>query len=280
MTIFDHGSETGPYPNDHRKDDNGGVKTFTEEQLAAYRRDGYLAFPGFFSPEETAEIRAELDRLVEVGLLRNVATEGDGKTESKAKRNLQLCPASPHSPLYKALPYADKVRRAISELIGGDIAVRLDQIFLKPAGDGAGTNWHQDNAYFRVTNPDHGTAMWIAVHDAHAANGTMRVVPGHQHEKLEHGRDPDSNHHVRCWPDESKAVTCELPAGGVLFFAYGTPHATGANRTEADRAGLAYHFVRTDAEVGDGESVAGLPRFADGGASVYGEDLRDRFPTA
>ena len=38
----------------------------------------------------------------------------------------------------------------------------------------------------------------------------------------------------------------ELPAGGVVFFAYGTPHATGPNTTDQERAGVALHFLRAD----------------------------------
>ncbi len=85
--------------------------------------------------------------------------------------------------------------------------------------------------------------MWIAVHDATIANGTLNVLPGMQHHKLEHGRDPNSDHHIRCWPDEGKAVPVEVPAGGVAFFCYGTPHCTHANNTDRDRAGVAYHFM-------------------------------------
>jgi ectoine hydroxylase-related dioxygenase (phytanoyl-CoA dioxygenase family) len=72
---------------------------------------------------------------------------------------------------------------------------------------------------------------------------------------LEHTRDPDSNHHIRCYPDESKAEVIELPAGGALFFAYGTPHATGANTTDRERAGVALHFI--NAEV-NGEAQSGF----------------------
>jgi ectoine hydroxylase-related dioxygenase (phytanoyl-CoA dioxygenase family) len=69
------------------------------------------------------------------------------------------------------------------------------------------------------------------------------LFPAAFHEELEHTRDPDSNVHIRCYPDESRAVTIELPAGGALFFAYGTPHATGANTTDHERAGVALHFI-------------------------------------
>jgi hypothetical protein len=32
----------------------------------------------------------------------------------------------------------------------------------------------------------------------------------------------------------------------VIFFCYGMPHATGGNRTEHERAGVALHYLRAD----------------------------------
>ena len=43
----------------------------------------------------------------------------------------------------------------------------------------------------------------------------------------------------------------ELPAGGVLFFCYGTAHSTGDNQTEQERAGVAFHFLHADYATGD-----------------------------
>jgi phytanoyl-CoA hydroxylase len=261
---------------------------FTDEQRAFFQTEGYLAVPEFWSETEIAAIRAELDRLKDDGKLRNVATAGDGKTESTAKVNLQLCPMWPHSEFFKAMPFAPKVAAAVESLIGGPVLLHLDQVFLKPAGNGAGTNWHQDNAYFQIENPLAGTALWTAVHDATVANGTIRVLPRRFTEQIPHERDPDSNHHIRCYPtekEESEAVHVELPAGGIVFFCYGTPHATGGNTTDKERAGVALHFInasQTGKALG-GFEVEKRPYLtgpdAQGGAEVYGTDLRDTWQT-
>ncbi|MBV9848289.1 MAG: phytanoyl-CoA dioxygenase family protein [Armatimonadetes bacterium] len=219
---------------------------FTPAQIQQFRTQGYLTIADFWMKEEVAAMQAELDRLRRDGRLRNVATDGDGKTHSQTQSNLQLCPMSPHSALFRALPFAPKVIEAVRQIIGDPVVLHLDQVFLKPARHGAGTNWHQDNAYFGISDPLKGTAMWTAVHDATVANGTIRVIPGSYKEKLEHSRDPQSDHHIRCYPDESRAVPLELPAGGVAFFAYGVAHATGGNGTDKDRAGAAYHFLNGD----------------------------------
>jgi phytanoyl-CoA hydroxylase len=149
----------------------------TPDQIKVFRSRGYLAVPGFFDAKETAALQADIERLKRNSFLRNVATEGDGKTTSGTKQNLQLCPANFYSTLIRALPFAPKVIEAVTNLIGEEVTLHLDQIFLKPGKTGMGTAWHQDNAYFKVPQPLRGTAMWIAIHDATVANGTMRVVP-------------------------------------------------------------------------------------------------------
>lgn len=219
---------------------------FSAEDRQHFQTFGYVVRHSFFSAEETAAIQSEIDRLLHIGALRNVATDGDGKTPSAGMRNLQLCPMYRDSPLFRALPFDPKVVTAISELIGDPYILHLDQVFFKPGGDGMGTNWHQDNAYFKIADPMKGTAMWIAVHDATIENGTMQVIPESYRGLYEHNRDPYSDHHIRCYPPEEKAVTVELPAGGVLFFCYGTAHCTGPNRTDRGRAGVAFHFLHAD----------------------------------
>lgn len=219
---------------------------FTPTQREHFQQQGYLVVPGFFRTEETAAMRAEVERLQREGLLRNVATEGDGKTPARSLKNLQLCPMYRHSPLFRALPFEEKVVEAVRQLIGDPVMLHLDQVFLKPGRDGMGTHWHQDNAYFKVRDPMKGTAMWIAVHDATLANGTLHVIPGSFREEYAHSRDPYSDHHIRCYPPEERAVACELAAGGVVFFCYGTAHCTGENTTDQVRAGVAFHFLRAD----------------------------------
>jgi ectoine hydroxylase-related dioxygenase (phytanoyl-CoA dioxygenase family) len=121
-----------------------------------------------------------------------------------------------------------------------------------------------------------GMGMWIALHDATAANGTMHMIPGVQNEVLEHTRDPFSDHHSRCYPPEEKAVAIEIPAGGALFFSYGVPHCTKENSTDRERAGLALHFLRKDHTPENIDRVGKHPRplingpDASGGEREYG----------
>jgi ectoine hydroxylase-related dioxygenase (phytanoyl-CoA dioxygenase family) len=218
----------------------------TDEQVREFKTKGYLVLPNFYGSREVAAIQREVERFKKEGLLRNVATDGDGKTHSTKQRNLQICPMYHKSPLFKALPFDPKVVDVVNRLIGQPAILHLDQLFLKPPGDGMGTNWHQDNAYFKIKDPLKGTAFWVAVHDATIQNGTIHVIPEMFNQQLPHARDGNSDHHIRCWPDESKQVPCEVPAGSVVLFCYGTPHCTKANTSAHERAGAAFHFLHAD----------------------------------
>lgn len=222
---------------------------FTTAQLDQYRNEGYTTAPEFFDSEEIAAMRAELERFKRDGLLNNVATLGDSKTQAPTAVNLQICPIAPKSDLFRSLGFAGKVVESIHQLIGDPFLWQLDQIFLKPGRHGKGTSWHQDNAYFRLKDRRHGVGMWTAIHAANVDNGTMRIIPRGDAELLAHDRDGASAHHIKCVVDETKAIPIELPAGGALFFNYGVPHCTTGNNTDHERAGLALHFMREEAVV-------------------------------
>ena len=247
------------------------------EGITQFQREGYTSVEGFFDEREIKAMRAELDRFKREGLLRNVATDGDGETHSQSTQNLQICPIAPKSPFYRSFQFQPKVVGAISTLIGDPFVFYLDQIFLKPPRTGMGTNWHQDNAYFKVSDPTKGTAMWVALHDATVANGTIHVIPGSHSTPFEHGRDPYSDHHIRCDVPEEESVPIELKAGGVVFFNYGVAHSTKTNTTARERAGLALHFLRTDFiphEKQHGFTHVTGPD-ASGGQAEYGERVQD-----
>ena len=253
----------------------------SEKQINHFKNHGYTAVPDFFNAREVQALQEEVGRFKREGLVRNVATDGDGETHSETKANLQLIPLHDKSDLIRALPFDTKVTNATAQLIGEPFVLHLDQMFLKPAGHGIGTDWHQDNAYFKIAEPLKGTAMWVAVHDATIANGTIHVVHDSFKEEYPHERDPNSDHHIRCRVPEERSVSIELKSGGVAFFCYGTAHSTKANTTDHDRAGLAFHFLHTDC-VDRFDKKHGQPFIlgpeATGGEAEYGVRVADTWP--
>ena len=218
---------------------------FSLEQIKFFNEKGYLVIKKFFSKKEIKALQLEVKRIKDEGFFRNVATDGDGKTASKDLVNYQVIPLNDKSKLIRSLPFEKKVVDAVSSLIGNSFVLLLDQMFIKPPKIGIGTNWHQDNAYFKITNPLGGTAMWIAVDDARIDNGTIHVIPKSFKNNYSHQRDPFSDHHIICEVSDDEGVGIELDAGGVLFFCFGTAHCTKKNNSNKERAGLALHFLNS-----------------------------------
>ena len=214
--------------------------SLSQAQIDQFLTEGYTTVPHFFNEDEVAAMQNEVARWIDTGMFRDVSTN------PAVRQNYQLIPLYSKSPLFKALPFAPKVINAVGNLIGHPVIKILDQSFYKPPQSGMGTSWHTDNAYFKLQDPLRGTAMWIAIHDGDIANGTLKVVPRAFNEDFPHTRDPASDHHIHTDLDEARAVHCELEAGGVVFFCFGTPHATGNNLSNDPRVGVGIHFVNRD----------------------------------
>lgn len=242
------------------------------DQIAHYLEEGYLILPEFFAADEVRAMLTELERFKSEGLGRNVATDGDGQTHSQTKVNYQIIPLYDKSDLFRALPYAPKVKETVRQLIGDPVVRHLEQIFLKPPRMGAGTSWHQDNAYFQLDDPRNGVGMWIALHDATIANGTLHVIPRSFAMSFAYERDLGSDHHIMLKDaDEENAVPAELKAGGCVFFNYGMAHCTKENKTDKERAGLAYHFYNANHKARLTEQVVHVTGSeATGGVREYG----------
>ena len=244
----------------------------SSSQVQHFKDYGFTVVPKLFNEREVAALQSELERFKQEGLGRNVSTDPD------AKVNYQIIPVNDKSTLMRALPFAQKVITCVSTLIGDPFVRHLDQIFLKPPGLGSGTDWHQDNAYFKLEDPTKGTAMWIALHDANVANGTLHVIPNSHHNVYAHSRDPESDHHIHIEDMQDEEFACEVSAGGVVFFNYGIAHATKKNNTDRERGALAYHFFNSD--YGDSVQLAGERVLvaitgpnATGGSMEYGETI-------
>ena len=250
-----------------------------DEQIQQFHQQGYCQVPDFFSPDDIQLMRHELQALRNRGLVINKCTDEDGNTKTSKQANLQICPLSPHSDVFRSLAFHPPIGDAIAQCLHAPFALQLDQIFVKPAGHGYGTNWHQDNAYFDAAaeHPERGVGMWIAIDDTHIGNGTMRIIPNSHTTMLEHCRDLNSDHFITCADvvDESQAVAIEVKAGGVCLFNFGIVHCTKNNTSQQDRSGLALHFAELDIispKHGDNPPHIRGP-LASNGCNEFGQDL-------
>lgn len=126
----------------------------SDAEAAQFRATGVLLKPAFFTGDEAAALRRAVDELRGRGLMGNILVDG-------ATENLQMSWMSEHSRLCQVLPWEPRVLQAVSRLLApaDRLEVQYDQVFHKPAKTGAGTAFHNDNAYFKIRDPLRGVGM-------------------------------------------------------------------------------------------------------------------------
>ncbi|GIS65871.1 MAG: phytanoyl-CoA dioxygenase [Rhodospirillaceae bacterium] len=136
----------------------------------------------------------------------------------------------------------------IESLLGPDIKLLTDQLFIKPPG-GMEKTYHQDSPYFPI-RPMELVSSWTALDDVTLDNGCLWVVPGsHLGGALPHSevwmRGDREDMRV---PDQIIDREVEQPillkAGDVSFHHGLLLHRSGPNRTSTRRRGLATHYMR------------------------------------
>lgn len=225
----------------------------SEEQRTAYREEGYLVYGRLLSPAQLEFLKYRYvkvyDGLRTSGTLHNVAvqTNDASANTSRAPENLQVHYMCHHDDGILSFLYSKKLLDLVQDFIGPNIRLFFEQGFWKPPFQGAATNWHQDNGYFKLLDSSSGVGCWIALDDVTKDNGCMWVVPGSHRESYEHYCDLTTDHLLRTDVQEEHAVPIELKAGQCLFFEFGTLHQTKTNTTSSHRRALAIHFSKTDA---------------------------------
>lgn len=225
----------------------------SEQQLADFRRDGFLAVRGVFSPEEIATLREHFmtiqrEALDKTSPLRHFY---EPKSEEESGGDiLKQFPRVMHphrfDELSKKTMLDARVQSILQQLFGEDVLAAQSMFYYKPAG-AKGQALHQDNFYLNV-RPGTCMAAWTAVDAADAENGGMFVVPGsHEHGVLcptmANMNESFTTERVEI-PEGLQAVQVPLAAGDVLFFNGACIHGSTPNST-TDRFRRAFicHYV-------------------------------------
>lgn len=219
-------------------------KILSDDEIAAYRRDGYLV-PRWHLPSDGL---AKLQRLVAA-----LAEDNPGLLD-KPIIGAHL-PGSGVQGLKVEPGWIDiathpRILDMVAQLDGPDIVLWGTSVFYKRAVAGPTTAWHRDAQAWPMIKPMATTSVWIAATPSHKGNGCVRVIPGsHLARRVgKHGfADPTGSIVARSLEaeefDESAAVDVELEAGQVVIFDMFTVHGGGPNPGEAPRAGYALRFM-------------------------------------
>ncbi|MCE9616086.1 MAG: phytanoyl-CoA dioxygenase family protein [Lentisphaerae bacterium] len=212
----------------------------TRAQCEAYRRDGVLPLGRVIDETTVAVAREHLEALRQRNLM-------DNPSRDPERRSFRLLLVSSHDAWFKQIVSAPAVLDAAESVLGPNVQYFQDNVFYKPARDGAETAWHQDNLWWHA-NPPHMLTIWVALDDVDASNGGVQYIPG-SHTVLIPGtqavNDPKHGTYHMLAPEQvevRRAVSFVVPAGHAVMHHCLTIHGAPPNNADRPRRGYTIHL--------------------------------------
>jgi ectoine hydroxylase len=234
------------------------TRYLTDQQIAAYRRDGYLAVPGLIGPDRLAALRRATDEFVERSRRVNGSDEVfdlDARHRADAPVLRRIKNPADNHPLYRWAAFDSPIADVVAELIGPDVKFHHSKLNLKGSLIGAPVEWHQDAAFYPHANDDV-LAVGLLLDDATPENGCLAVLPGsHRGPVYEHYDDagrfagcmrPADVARLRA-AHEREARLLALPAGSIHVHHYRLVHWSAPNTSPAERRLLINSYSAADA---------------------------------
>jgi ectoine hydroxylase-related dioxygenase (phytanoyl-CoA dioxygenase family) len=253
------------------------TRHLTDEQVASYHRDGYIAVPGVIDAERVAALRRVTDAFVERS--RDLSRSDqvfdlDPRHTAAAPVVRRIKNPADNDPLYAWVTLESPILDVVSELIGSSIRFHHSKLNLKGGLVGAPVEVHQDAAFYPHSNDDV-LAVGLLLDDATASNGAMAVLPG-SHRGPIYTHFDARGRFVGCMRDEDiarldrrGAVLLDLPAGSIHIHHYRLIHWSAPNTSPGDRRLLINAYAAADAVNLAADST---------GSPMYGKLLRGTYP--
>ncbi len=196
----------------------------TPAQRASYASDGYIHVPGLLTAAEAARYRAELHALA--------ARQGsnDATWESVRGQGTQITHCHDvqfRSAAFTQLLVDPRFVAIAQDIIGPNVQLHHNKMFIKPPENGSPFPMHQDVHYF----PHRDHSMIAAIFhfdDAPEEKGCLRVYPG-SHRVGEIPAVGSDHHAPEAQYPLSGAKALPARAGDVIFFSYLLVHGSGIN---------------------------------------------------
>jgi ectoine hydroxylase-related dioxygenase (phytanoyl-CoA dioxygenase family) len=226
--------------------------TLTAQQQELWNSQGFLAYDEpLLSPEELEAIGKRIAELAsgarpdlpaEVFSVERAVTAGAVKDVDDYDRYRVMRWLHKYDDLVLAACRSPKVLDVVEDLMGPNVKLYTDQVFMKPPFHGGEQGWHQDSSTWRFfASHDHVTC-WIAIDEATEENGCLRYLPGtHKCGFVDRERVPVLVEQLR----DTAVPVPRRPGYGVFHHAL-TLHSSGPNTTPHRRRGLVLHYVNAE----------------------------------
>ncbi len=214
----------------------------TAEQMAVFRREGFVCVPGFYDLSQTARTTWWTDEILNWPERqgRHMVYYEDSLKRPRRRVVQRIENFVPYHEGFRGLLTEGRMLGAVSNLLGEPAVLFKEKINFKQPG-GSGFTPHQDvQAGWRRYARYHVTAL-VSIDPATLANGCLEIAPG-WHDKGMLGKE---------WAPLAAAslgamdfVPCPTQPGDALFFDCFAPHRSGPNLTDSQRRVLYVTYNR------------------------------------
>ncbi|MDP7279149.1 MAG: phytanoyl-CoA dioxygenase family protein [Candidatus Poribacteria bacterium] len=240
--------------------------SLTPPQVDQFHRDGFLAVENVLTLLEIEALHLRLqdigNRIVDfpeqyIQVEPQVAT-GKTTTDPVPFNNVRkIWNLTKYDCLFKTYARHPKIVDIVTQLIGPDLKIFVDQTLCKPPKVGSAKPPHQDSAYWINIDPPDQVICWMALTPSTLDNGCMRFIPGtHKLGVIEHKHLEDfqiEDDHI----DYDSEVAVPLTAGSCTFHHSLVHHRTGPNPTSQPRVGATVAYMSAHSKfIGSGEPPA------------------------
>lgn len=252
----------------------------SDDQIAFFRENGYVAGIRILNDEQVERLRAELEEFFDPGHEGRELWYEYHTNESGDPNNVlfHALGAWRIRPGFHDVLWHPAFTVPASQLLQGGVRFWHDQLFCKPARHGGVVAWHQDYSYWTRTKPMAHLTCWIGLDDATVDNGCIHYVPrSHTWDLLPvTGLANNMQAIESVLTDEQKdqfdPVAIELKAGEATFHHPLMVHGSYENRTNRPRRAMVINAFR------DGVSSAKNEPLLNGVPAIpVGEPMGGRF---
>ena len=242
-------------------------------EVAFFEKNGYLAGIDLLNRDQIEMLRMSLARIMSPEMSGDTRFYEYNRNESSdpAKVLFHALGAWRVSEAFHDLVFLPRLAACFRQLLGGQPRFWHDQVFVKPAKDGAVVAWHQDYSYWTRTVPNAHITCWIGLDDSTVENGCVHYVPGSHRWPLlpRGGLSDDMDSIFEYLREEQKAefkpVAIELMAGQASFHHSMMVHGSYENRSPRPRRAAVINVFRDGVRSDCDEALlAGIPPIARG----------------
>jgi ectoine hydroxylase len=228
----------------------GAAGPWDQAALEAYEREGYRFQPGLFSPQETAELLAEAERLAAEASPRDrgvVAEPGNDIIRSVFRLHRL-------SDTFRSVCQDQRLAGAARQLLGSEVYVHQSRINYKPAFDGKEFFWHSDFETWHVEDGMprmRAVSVSLSLTESNEFNGPLMVVPGSHRTYIRcQGQTPEDHYQqslrkqeygvpsreaMQLLIDQGGLTAPKGPGGSGLFFECNLMHGSAGNMSPYPR---------------------------------------------